>query len=154
MRERADQAGRTLGVAIERPDHLITGHAFLQRLRLEIRRDQGEGVVMRRAGRRTRSGVGRLLRSADAADKLVAGLGELALRKGGDGGRDAISYEMADAAGRPALRVEHQQRKAPGAFRWVRDGELRRNVLADAVGVGLVVAGELLRQPFTVLEVA
>ena len=87
MRERADQAGRALGVAVERLDHLITRHAFLQRLRVEIGRDQGEGVMMRRAGRRARAGVGRLLRGADAADKLVAGLGELALRKGGDGSR-------------------------------------------------------------------
>src|ERR1700676_2334551 len=66
--ERPDQAGRLLGVAVQRLDQLFAGQAGRERRRLEIGRDQGEGVVMQRAGRRARAGIIGQLGRADPAD--------------------------------------------------------------------------------------
>ena len=46
--EQADDARRSLDVAVELVEQLQLGQARRQRLRIEIGRDQDEGVVMRR----------------------------------------------------------------------------------------------------------
>src|ERR1700738_3928915 len=76
--EDADQAGRAFGVAVERLDDFLARHAFFQGGRLEIGRDQREGVVMRRAWWRAGSEIIRQLHRALASDILVARLRDLA----------------------------------------------------------------------------
>src|ERR1035437_5187020 len=151
--ERADQTGRTLGVAVQRLDQLVARQPGLQLRRLKVGRDQREDVVMRRARRRTRAGVMRQLHQALAADIFVGLPGDLTLGETGDRNRNAVGHPVADAAGRTTLRIEHQDRKALGARRRVRPGERRRYVLADAIWIGLVAAGVLQRQPLAILEV-
>src|SRR4051794_20487044 len=76
--EGADQARRALGVAFQRLDHLVARHAFLERGRLQIGRDQRENVVMRRTGRCARSPVVRQIERAFATDIFVARFGDFA----------------------------------------------------------------------------
>src|SRR6266446_7311616 len=52
LRERSDDAGRALGMPVQRLDELVSRHAGLERIGLEVGGDQGEGVVVRRAGGR------------------------------------------------------------------------------------------------------
>src|SRR6266446_403653 len=52
LRERSDDAGRALGMPVQCLDELVARHAGLERIRLEVGGDQGEGVVVRRAGGR------------------------------------------------------------------------------------------------------
>src|SRR5258708_20371265 len=107
---------------------------------------------MRRAGRRAWAGVIVELRRADASDIFFARLGNLAFDETGDRSRNAISHPMADACGRAAFGIEHQQRKTLGALGRIGPGERRRHVLADAIWIGLAVAPEFHWQPLAVLE--
>ncbi len=150
--ERADDAGCTLGVAVEGLDHLVAGHAGLQLGWLEIGRDEREGVVMRRAGRRARAEIMRQAHPALAAHILVALLADLAFRKAGDRDRNAVGDPVAHAAGRRTFGIEHQQRVALGSCGGIGPRQSRRHVLAHAVRVLLVVAGILGRQPLAILE--
>src|SRR5262245_61326869 len=71
LREDADEAGRLLDLAFERLDHLVAGHARLQRVRLEVSGHQREHVVMHRAGRRARAEIVRQPHQTLAADKFL-----------------------------------------------------------------------------------
>src|SRR5262249_5025568 len=77
--EASDQAGGALGVAVELLHQLVAGEAGLERLRIEVVRDQREGVVVPVAGRRARPEIMRELGRAGAADILVGFLADLAL---------------------------------------------------------------------------
>ena len=90
--------------------------------------------------------------AAGACTHAPARSRDLAVGETGHGNRNAIGHPVADAAGRTAFRIEHQQRIALGALGRISPGQRRRNVLADAIRIGLVVAGVLHRQPLAVLE--
>ncbi len=124
-----------------------------QRLRVEIGRDQHEGVVVRRcrAACTGRSRCGRPI-GALAADIFVGWLADLAFGEAGHRDRDAVGDPVADAGGRAAFRIGHQQHVALGARRRIGPGQRRRDVLADAVRIRLVVAGVLGRPAAAVLE--
>ena len=78
-----------LGVTVELVEQLKPGQPGRQRLRVQVGRDENEGVVMRRRPwRRAWADIDGLLGRADAANELVRGLAGLALGKRGDGRRD------------------------------------------------------------------
>src|SRR5262245_51776668 len=68
LRERPDDAGRALGVPVQRLDQFVSRQAGLERIGLEVGGNQGEGVVMRRARGRTRAEIMRQTHQAFAAD--------------------------------------------------------------------------------------
>ena len=137
---------------VQRLDELVARHAGLERTGLEVGGNQGEGVVVRRARGRAGAEIMRQTHQALAADIFLGLLGDLALGKAGHGDWNAIGDPMAHAARRPAFRIEHQQRVALGAGGRIRPGQRRRNVLAHAIRILLVVAGVLGRKALTVLE--
>src|ERR1700747_412657 len=83
LRERSDDAGRALGMPVQRLDELVSRHAGLERTRLEVGGDQGEGVVVRRARGRAGAEIMRQTHQALAADVFLGLLGDLALGKAG-----------------------------------------------------------------------
>src|SRR5215510_1211538 len=99
LRERPDDAGRALGMAVQRLDELVSRQAGLERIRLEVGGNQGEGVVMRRARGRAGAEIMRQTHQALAADIFLGLLRDLSLRKAGHGDWNAVSDPMADAAG-------------------------------------------------------
>src|SRR5262245_52576823 len=68
LRERPDDAGRALGMPVQRLDQLVSRQAGLERIGLEVGGNQGEGVVMRRARGRARAEIMRQTHQALAAD--------------------------------------------------------------------------------------
>src|SRR5262249_20712962 len=107
LRERSDDAGRALGVPVQRLHELVARQAGLKRIRVEVGGNQGEGVVVRRARGRAGAEVMRQPHQALAADIFLSLLGDLALRKPGHGDWNAVGDPMAHAAWRPAFRIEH-----------------------------------------------
>src|SRR5262249_8961844 len=101
LRERTDDAGRALGMPVQRLDQFVTRHPGLQRCRLEIRGDQRERVVVRGARGCARTEIVRQAHQALAPDIFVGLLAGLALGKSGHGDRDAIGDPMAHPARRP-----------------------------------------------------
>ena len=93
-----------------------------------------EGIVVRlHGGRRAGSGIEADALRALAADIFVGRLADLAFREAGDVGRNAIGDPVVHAGAAAAFRIDHQEREALGAGRRIDPGQLRRNVLADAV---------------------
>src|SRR6187200_3084652 len=85
LRERADDAGRLLHLAVERLDGFVAGESRLERIRLERGSHQGEGVVMQRPGRRAWAEVVRQSHQTLAADELVGLFAGLALGEASHG---------------------------------------------------------------------
>src|SRR5262249_10175396 len=81
LRERSDDAGRALGVPVQRLDELVARQAGLERVRLEVGANQREGVVVRRARGRAGTEIMRQPHQALATDIFLGLLGDLALRK-------------------------------------------------------------------------
>src|SRR5712672_313630 len=150
--ESPDQPGRALGVAVERLEELVPGQAGLERFRLEVRGDQGESVVMPVAGRRAWTEIMPQPGLTLAADVFLRRAAHLAFGKAGHRRVDAISHPVRHAEAAAALQVEHQEGVALGSGRRVRPRERWRNILTDAIGILLVVAGILDGQLAVVLE--
>jgi hypothetical protein len=83
LNEQADEAGRALGMAVELGLELRQREPGRQLLRIEIGRDDHEGVVVGRAGRRAGTGIESDALGALAADELVAVLADFAFRERG-----------------------------------------------------------------------
>src|SRR5690348_12812799 len=80
--EPPDQSGRALDMTLEGVSEFLARHPLLQRLRVEVGGDQGQGVMVpvgvgRRAGAGIHSGPHQVL----AADELVRRLADLAFGK-------------------------------------------------------------------------
>src|SRR5690349_8867835 len=105
----ADQAGAALGMALELADELRVGQAGGERAGIEIGRDHGERVMVRRADRRARAHVGRLAGGTLAAGIFRRGLARLALGETMDVRRNVVGEPMNDAEPVAALGVDHQQ---------------------------------------------
>src|SRR4029077_1659728 len=114
--EKTDNAGRALYMAIELLEQLRLGEPSRQRLRIKIGRDQHEGVVMRRSGRRAWAHIDALLGGTNAADIFVGRLAGLTFGERGNRGRDAIGDPVIDTRA-TAFRIGHDQREARRAGR-------------------------------------
>ena len=91
-------------MTIELVEQLEPSQTGRQSLRIQIGRDENEGVVMRcRARRRAWTDVDVLFCSANTANKFVRRLAGLAFGKRGDGSRDAVGVPMIDAKAVTAL---------------------------------------------------
>src|SRR6185312_6201701 len=110
--EAPDQPRRTLRMPVEGREQLISSHAGLQLLRLEVGGDQREGVMVPVARRRAGAGVVRDVLGALAAHVLRRGLADLAFGET----RHRCGYAVGDpvhhAQAGAALRVVHDQRIA------------------------------------------
>src|SRR5712671_4389908 len=150
--ESSDQPGRALSVSVERLEELVPGQAGLERFRLEVRGDQGESVVMPVAGRRAWTEIMPQPGLTLAADIFLRRAAHLAFGKAGHRSIDAIGHPVRHAQTAATLGIEHQEGIALGPGGLVRPAERRRDVLAHAIGILLVVARMFDRQLAIVLE--
>src|SRR3984957_5474444 len=148
----ADQSRGTLRVSVERGEKFISRHPRLQCLRLQIGGDERKRIVVPIPGRGARPGARVEIAGALAAEEFVGGFTRFALRQSGHRHRDAVRDPMDHAETAAALRINQGERKALRPGRRILPLERRRDVLSDAIGVGLVVAGILYREFAVVLK--
>src|SRR5581483_2015916 len=136
--EQTDDAGNPLGVAFQFFPELIARQPGGQRARLEVGRDDGENVMMRReASRRTRPAVDSRAAAFLATRELAGFLAQFALGKAGDVRLDIVREQVMRAESALPLPIGSYERKAFCGSGRVRPFQLGRHILPDAVRIGL-----------------
>jgi hypothetical protein len=112
--------------------------------------------MMRRLnGRRAWTGIERDALGAFAADKFVGLLAHVAFGKAGHGRGNAVGHPVINASTAAAFGVDHQKNEGRGTLGHVAPGELRRDVIADAIRIIVAVCfgiSDLLRHHVAVGE--
>jgi|ERR1700691_121607 len=127
-----------------------------QFLRIEIGGGENESVmVWGGIGRCAWAGIELYALRAFATDVFVRRLAHRTFGKSGNRGRNAVGDPVKDAGAAAALGIDHEQNEAFGAIGYVGPGELRRDVVADAVRIVRRVSpavSDLFRHYFAVVE--